>query len=283
MWHMVRSCGDPEAGSNLRTVDEFYPFEKVSVRAKHYIEAAYEHLLMWADHVAPFKFHDEQVVNFSLRPTFTLARAALESAAQAVWLLSAEGPVECVRRHLCLIRWDIAEHRKSAADAAHKERCRQRDADLLARVASRYTEDELAPPNGYLDVLKHACLPVDLALNAADIERLWRAASGAAHGKYWPNLELQRTVVGVEFEPGHFRALTLPDSAAMVEVIEAANAMSQYAALKYLVFAGADPAALMGPASRWLLEHTTLSEDADPEVLARLAADRPEGWGDPAG
>ncbi len=94
----------PVEGSNFVRANDLYPFEKVSDRARHYVDAAFEHTLMWADHVAPFKFHPDQTVSFTLRPTYTLARAALESAAQVVWLLSTRDPLECIRRHLRLIR-----------------------------------------------------------------------------------------------------------------------------------------------------------------------------------
>jgi hypothetical protein len=277
-WHMVQSCGDPAEGSNFVRVNELYPFEKVSDRARHYVEAAFEHLLMWADYVAPFKFHAEQTINFTLRPTYTLARAAMESAAQAVWLLSASDPVGCIRRHLRLIRWDLQEHRKSFLDPEGKERCRMREAALLTRIAEFFTEEELRPPNGYLDVLKSACDADGLDLDAASVERLWRAASGAAHGMYWPNLELQRLTVGDEYEPGHFRARSLPDSAVMVDVIEAAYKMSRYAALKYLLFSGTDPDALREPAMHWLKENITLKPDIDPELFDRYTADRSPDW-----
>lgn len=126
-----------------------------------------------------------------------------------------------------------------------------REAALLTHVAEFFTEEELRPPNGYLDVLKSACDADGLDLDAASVERLWRAASGAAHGMYWPNLELQRLTVGDEYEPGHFRARSLPDSAVMVDVIEAAYKMSRYAALKYLLFS----------------ENITLKPDVDPELF----------------
>jgi hypothetical protein len=266
-WHMIQSCGDPAEGSNFVTANKLYPFEKVSDRAGHYVEAAFEHLLTWADYVAPFKFHAEQAVNFRLRPTYALARAAMESAAQAVWLLSASDPVECIRRHLRLIRWDLREYRKSFLYPESKKRCRMQEAALLTRVAEFFTEQELRPPNGYLDVLKSACDADGLDLDAASVERLWRAASGAAHGMYWPNLELQKLTVGDEYEPGHFRVRSLPDSAGMVDVIEAAYKMSTYAALRYLLFSGADPDALRGPALHWLKENITLKPDVGPRII----------------
>lgn len=280
-WRMLRLCGDPRRGSNFAYSDELYPFEKVSDRARHYVGAAFEHLLMWADHIAPFKFHSEQTVQFTLRPTFTLARAAMESAAQAVWLLDTNDPKECIRRHLQLIRWDLQEYRKSFLDLADKERCKAREVNLLERVSGEFAEEELRPPNGYLDVLKAACRADDLDLDAADVERIWRAASGAAHGMYWPNLELQKSTVGDEYEPGHFRVQTLPDSAVMVEVIETAYKMTSYAAIKCVMSSGVDPTELMGPAMRWLAENMPLKPDADPSVLDRLIAGHDQWQGEP--
>ena len=109
---MVKACGDPSPGSNFAHVNDLYPFEKVSDRARHYVTAALEHMVMWADFAAPLKFHPDQTTTFTMRPTFALAPAALETAAQAVWLMDTQDPVECVRRHLRLIRWDLSEHRK---------------------------------------------------------------------------------------------------------------------------------------------------------------------------
>ena len=58
---------------------------------------------MWADYSAPLRFHDEQTINFTLRPTLTLARAAIEASAQAVWLMDTTDPIECIRRHISLM------------------------------------------------------------------------------------------------------------------------------------------------------------------------------------
>lgn len=269
-WHMVQSCDDPIDGSNFMMANRLYPFEKVSDRARHYVRAAFEHLLMWADYVAPSKFHPEQAVTFTLRPTYTLARAAMETAAQVVWLLDTTDPVECVRRHLRLIRWDLSEHRKSFLDADGKKRVRERDNELLTRVAEVFNEEDLRPPNGYLDVLKYACNPDDLDLDEATVERLWRAASGAAHGMYWPNLELQTLTLGAEYEPSYFRAQAFPDATVMVDVIQVAYKMSQYAALKYINFSGANPTVLIKLAMQWLAANTTLKKDIDADTFERL-------------
>ncbi len=144
--HMVRSCGDPAPGSNFEQVNQLYPFEKVSDRARHYVTVSLEHMVMWADFAAPFKFHPDQTTNFAMRPAYALARAALESAAQAVWLLNTADPVECIKRLLRLIRWDLEEHRKSQSDPRWKAKVRQRDRTLIERVAKVAKEEELRPP-----------------------------------------------------------------------------------------------------------------------------------------
>lgn len=269
---MLTQVGDPTPGSSFATVNELYPFEKVSDRTRAYLSAAFEHLILWADYVAPLKFHPDQVTNFALRPHYTLARAALESAAQAAWVLATTDPIECVRRHLRLIRWDIDEHAKSKADLDEKRRIREGDAKLLERVATRIPEAEIRPPNGYLHVLREAVVADDsITLTQDEVERIWRAASGAAHGKYWPNIDLQSVVPGEEYEPGHFRALMFPDPAGIVEVMRAALHVTDVAALRFVDFSGADIPALIDEARLWLAERIPLRPDADPEIVARFS------------
>jgi hypothetical protein len=245
--HMVSQCGDPSAGSNFVMANEFYPWEKVSDRARHYVDAALEHLGMWADHIAPLKFHPEHEVNITMRPTYTLARAALESAAQCTWLLSTQDPRECIRRHLSLIRWDLAEHRKSEVGAEQKSAVRARDDRLVDRVSEVFTEAEIRPPQGFLWTIRAACEVDDLAL--------------------------KRVEPGEEYEPGHFRTRSLPDPELMVEVARAAHDMTMYATGKYILWSGADMEVLAANARRWLADNMTLKDDHDPEVLEALRGD----------
>ncbi len=265
--------GDPAASSNFAQANKLYPFIKVSDRTRSYLVAALEHLLLWADYAAPLKFHEDHVVNFTLRPAYTLARAAIESSAQAIWLTNTREPRECIRRHLCLIRWDLEEHRKSKSDSAAKDVIRGYDARLLERVSSEFQAKDIQPPKSYLEVIQAACTADELDLDAKTAERLWRAASGAAHGKYWPTIELQQTHVGKEYEPGHFRSVQLPDTLGMAEVLRAAEVMFTYGVLRFADYSGADIAALLREAKRWLLEQVTIREDASPDVLRRLRED----------
>lgn len=69
--------------------------------------AALDHLLVWANIVAPQTVFDGMVVRNPPRAYYTLARAALESAAQAVWVLDQEVSAERVQRHLRLLYHDL--------------------------------------------------------------------------------------------------------------------------------------------------------------------------------
>lgn len=268
MIHQVHSqVGEPAAGSNFFRTAELYPFESIAQQSRRYLDAAFEHLLFWADHVAPLKFHPEQITNFTLRPCFTLARAALEASAQAVWLLSTTDPVECIRRHVCLRRWDLDEQAKWA-DGERKSELRNEDRELVARVAKVFTTEQVRPPGGYLQVLQFACTNRDLKLNAGHVERLWRVASGAAHGKQWPDEEFRRPAATA---PPELATALFPDTRAMLEILEVAHQVTQIGALQHAAYAGADIPALVEGARVWLTENMTLKDGVSDAVRDWLA------------
>lgn len=264
---MHSNLGEPAAGSNFFRASELYPFESIAQQSRRYLDAAFEHLLMWADHVAPLKFHPEQTTYFTLRPCFTLARAALEASAQTVWLLSTTDPIECVRRHICLRRWDLHEHAKWA-DEAQKAELRLKDRELVARVSTVFVLDQVRPPSGYLHVLQLACGSGHLNLEATSVERLWRVASGAAHGKQWPDEEFRKPVATA---PPELTSAVFPDTAAMLEILEVAHQMTQIGALLHASYSGADVEALIENARVWLANNIPLKEDADPRIRDWLA------------
>lgn len=148
--HCLRNSGDPECDSPFAGVAELYPFEKVSDRARSFLTAAVEHLIFWADLEAPLKFHPEQSNEVTLRPAYTLARASLESAAQAVWLMNTTDPMECIRRHICLMRWDLQELRKSKLDPVEKAKARKLEEALVDRVSEVFADQQVRAPQGYL-------------------------------------------------------------------------------------------------------------------------------------
>lgn len=266
-WHTFVNVPAPVDGSNFARARELYPFEGIDERARAYVGAALEHLMMWADYAAPFKFHPEHESNFQQRPPYTLARAALEAAAQAVWLLDTRDPVECIRRHIALIRWDLQEHKNSKSASGEEAQARERD--LIERVSAVFTKDEIKPPRGYRWILRQACQASDLSLEADQVERLWRAASGSAHGMYWPTQDLQK-LVELPGENGEVRRVRVADAHGIAEVLQAAYTMTQYGVLKYAEFAGADIWSLINASREWLASKITFREDADPTVIDRL-------------
>jgi hypothetical protein len=260
---MLSRIGDPAPGSNFDQVAELYPYERVADRARAYLRAGLDHLVMWADYAVPLKFHQEQVLNFTLRPTFTLSRAAIESSSQAVWLMNTRDPKECIRRHVSLMHWDFNEHHRSKTNSpAEQAAIDLRRRELLHRVSGVFQPDDIKPPRGYLQVIKSACEATDLKLDADTAERLWTAASGAAHGKYWTNLDLQTVHVGEEYERGHRRTLQVPDATAMTEVLEAANAVMQHGVLRFADYSGANIQALVNEAVAWVAQNLPSQEGA---------------------
>ena len=72
--HLLTQVGEPRAGSYFAKIQSLYPFESPAAFTRGYLDAALEHLLLWADYAAPLKFPPEHQVTFRLRPAYTLAR-----------------------------------------------------------------------------------------------------------------------------------------------------------------------------------------------------------------
>lgn len=97
----------PLEGSSLHPNADNDPFKNMALWSYGYLESAADHLLLWADYVAPLKFLPDSEVTHTLRPAFTLARATIESAAQAIWILSPEEQIDRVRLYVQLATWDL--------------------------------------------------------------------------------------------------------------------------------------------------------------------------------
>ena len=249
---------DPAEGSPFDEVNPIHT-EKASDWCRGFLDASAEHMGHWADFAAPLKWHPEHVVNHTFRPTQTLARAAMESAAQAVWIMAPDRPYECARRHLCLIRWDYSEYRKSLP-ANRKHIAREQDKRLLDGVRQHFAEDQLRPPN-YLSVLRDTASVV--GRDPDEVEVIWRASSGSAHGKRWPAHALQRVTPGDEYEPGQFRTLLMPDPRAMTRALDIADALLTYGVSRFLQLSGTDFAAAHQDAMQWLQSVVPMTAGAD--------------------
>jgi hypothetical protein len=128
-----------------------------------------------------------------------------------------------------------------------------------------------------LAVIRAAAETPELDLEPNDTERLWRAASGVAHGKYWPTRDLQRIAIAENPDGSpNGREILIPDTKAMAELMQAAFRMTQFAALRYADYCGADLVELHQQAMADIAEAIPLREGVDPAwrefVSAGLAA-----------
>lgn len=237
-------------GSLFSVVDEDLP-QSCETWCRSYLSSALEHLGMWGDYVAPLSFHPEAVVHHDARPAQTLARAALESASQAVWVMSSRDPREVLRRHLSLVLADWAEQRKAEVDLERKEDLKQQRLDLLDILESHGVKVD---DPSYLTLVTAAAREVRTNLSDGDlagpaqVERLWRASAGSAHGKMWPSLELR---VSVELDG---RPFSFPDADAMSAILVLANRVTQHGVFRFIGYAGHEPQLaerLRATSSRW--------------------------------
>jgi hypothetical protein len=224
-------------GSPFRIIDEELP-ESCEKWCRSYLSSALEHLGMWADYVAPLHFHPDAIVRHDARPAQTLARAALESASQAVWVMASRDPREVLRRHLSLVLADWAEQRKAEIDPGRKADLEQQRLDLLNILKSHGVKVD---DPSYLTLVTKAAHEVranfsdpDLG-DSAQVERLWRASAGSAHGKMWPSLEL-RVAVEVDGRPFSF-----PDADAMSAILVLADRVTKYGVFRFIDYAGHEP------------------------------------------
>jgi hypothetical protein len=238
----------------------------VDERARAYLTAALEHLLVWSELAAPLVFHPDQVVIHAQRPPYTLARAAIESSARAIWLLDCLDSLECSRRHLSLIRDDLKEHRKSKPGNAAKDELQRVDDEVVRRVAGVFDAARIAPPNGHLWLIQQACRARDLELDADEVEGLWRAASASTHGMFWPQLELQQLVPDSDGR----NLVRVPDVYGIARVLKVPHIMTRYGVAKFATFCGADLASLHRASVIWLAQRLPLRDDSDPAIVRSL-------------
>jgi hypothetical protein len=246
--YAARSCEltlsrlpDPSPGSDLDRADMLYPWEKVSTWVRAYLRGSAEHLGLWADVVAPFEFDSDAVNNVRVRPYLLLARAALEAAAHALWLVEVPDADECVTRFLRLMYRDFGYHKKALrSDNLDTAAIEQRIIDLESRVAEhsiRVNLKERVP--GYEEMIRFAATATDN--NPDRWAYLWNAASGAAHGQNWFGIESYDVVPVFEYEPGHYRTLAFPDPEFITETIGAACEALRWGTLRWLLMGRHDP------------------------------------------
>lgn len=270
----MEKIGDPIPGSFLRPRSDIDPLRKMTAWCRGYLEAAIDHLILWADHAVPLIFHPDVVVSHSLRPALTLARAAMESASQTIWILGPEDKSECGRRYIQLAVADLIEQVKAAETPEKRSHLQARRDDLLAALGLtprafvtptylemvRYSAEFLS--SGITDRLEAAAFPTP-----DRVERLWRSSAGAAHGKRWPEWELP-TVVEEQGEE-----YAIPDVAAMAEILKLAES---FVAAGVVLFAHRSGHEAVFPSiwqegAAFITANMTLREESEPIDPAPLA------------
>jgi len=242
---ILSQIGEPRQGSNFEKVNALYPYERPSDWCREFLSAGIEHMLLWANHVAPLSFHPDTEVTHTFRPVQTLSRAAVESAAYAVWIMDQSTAMGCAQRHLSVVLDDLEQQRKAAQGSERKSYLEEAKTRLLKRVEDVSGEIIIDRFPGYMGLVKQAASAVaskgkvdtDLADHAV-AERLWRASAGSAHGKRWPALELQFVEPEREIRPGTFETSRVPNPEAIIKILNLANAVLTYGVFRFIDYSG---------------------------------------------
>ncbi|MGW4493556.1 hypothetical protein [Streptomyces sp. NPDC004376] len=134
------------------------------------------------------------VVHGEIDPTspWTLMRGSLENFATAAWLLEGKNRTERRSRSLRLWREDMRNRAQHEEDTSHipepggkTGRERVQEIDDLA-ISLGISDVRAKPAAGML--IGEAAAGADL--EPQQVTAAWRAASGFAHGRYWPNLRM---------------------------------------------------------------------------------------------
>lgn len=256
--YMLEEVRDPLPATPLATDDESYPWEKCSSWTRSMLVAALDHLVVWANIIAPQTVFEGMVVRNPPRAYYTLARAGLEAAAQAVWILDQESSTERVDRHLRLLYHDLRQM-ALAFEMTADERApavRERMGLVEQRVGdpAAFQRIKKGEPK-YSMMIRESAAAIDM--KPTQLEVLWRSASAAAHGKNWFQHVGYSVAVGEEYEPGYLRARLLPDPAGVTRSVDAAARLTQYGVVRFITRAGHHPDSLY------------------PAALARLKAETP--------
>lgn len=230
---VIEQYGDPRPDSTLAQDDALCPDLHLSDASKGYLQAALDNLSLWADVVMPKVFVEGVINEGTPRPHFTLARAGLESAAQAAWVLESDERDVRIARHLRLAVADLDEMRRTTRHIDS-----QAEAAVKARISAirESVDDEIKVAPAYLDMVR-AAAPLG-HLESNDAEVLWRTASAAAHGKLWFVEATQSTEIGEEFVAGYFRAVRTPDPGTLSPVVTLAVEVTDRALARLGVLLG---------------------------------------------
>jgi len=226
----------PSEGTPFARADNLYPSESISQWCREGLRSALEHLGVWADHAVPLQQFEGQVVQHSgFRWSFTLMRAALEGAAQSLWLSSSSNSHEAMARLVRMVRHDLGEQATAwtaiGRDTATVLARLARHEDAAAQLVEHGKDTPRLP--AMVDLVKSGAS--GCGLDAGLYEGHWRVCSAAAHGKDWAIQELQTfTGQGEEWRPGQFHLNGHVDPAKLTEVLSDTLDLTMGATRRYL-------------------------------------------------
>ncbi|WP_270366129.1 hypothetical protein [Microbacterium algeriense] len=236
-------CAIPMADSDSARVDELYPRESYSQWAREGLRSGLDHMVVWADLTMPTGARANlPVTHQGFRWFHTLLRAALEGAAQSLWLTTVENTGEATARLIRAVRDDLREQRLArlamGKDVSRiDQRITQHAAGALEWMKYGPSEDRMP---SYVSMIRSAALRASLDPN--ECEATWRVASAAAHGKTWAILDLQELVgEAVEWRPGQFHTPGVVDQDRLTDSIETAVTLLSAATAQLLLRNGYDP------------------------------------------
>lgn len=236
-------CTIPIAGSESEHVDGVYPRESYSQWAREGLRSALDHMLQWADITIPMDQRGKlSITHQGFRWFHTFARAAMEGAAQSLWLTRVDNTGEAVTRLIRAVRDDLREQRLAyVAKGYDVDRTNER---IAWHAAQAEEWKEYGAPVGrmpsYVDLIRLAAPHGNLEPGVC--EAAWRAANAAAHGKTWAILDLQAmTGESIEWRPGQFHTPGVADQDRLTETIEIAMNLLATASAQLLIRNGYDP------------------------------------------
>ncbi|MCG7415430.1 MULTISPECIES: hypothetical protein [Microbacterium] len=227
--YAVARLDPPDPASQIAQASRFVPGYPVDDWCRSFLAAAYDNLLLWADYATPLRPTPDVQIVIRLRPALTIARAAMESAAQAVWVLSATTAREMAERHVRLFLWDLDEQQKAATTAEWKQAIRDGRSASLAFLG---IDEQMFKAPSYLEVIRGAAKWAALVADderlddRPHIERVWRTCAGAAHGKRWPANELMKP-----YSRPDGTTIVAPDPAVITDALDVADAFASVGAL----------------------------------------------------
>ncbi|QKJ18939.1 hypothetical protein [Microbacterium hominis] len=262
--HMFEAMGPPLPTSYLGPdADGGRGLREMAEWCEGYLDAAIDHLVLWADYAVPLKFHPDARLTFALRPALTLARAAMESAAQTIWILAAPDSEATASRFFALGVADTIEHAKATPPGPSKDEllaerdrlCEARGVTAKTFRGPTYVEmvryaaelwsdagtgatveaksDLLATPESGPEPEDEPVPAYSGAHFTPDrVEMLWRASAGAAHGKQWVPREFGAMIA----DGGH--RYRVPSRAAVLEVLKLAEKILTLGLVLYAQMSG---------------------------------------------